>query len=70
MRVYEKVRQYINENHLKQASIAKALGLRSSTFSDMLRGKRKMNAEDLRALCLTLKVSADRFIDTGDSAHH
>lgn len=64
MQVFEKVRSYIDDNHLKQVSVARKAGISPSTFNAMLHGKRTMYAEDLRAICLSLKVSADTFIDT------
>lgn len=67
MRIYEKVRAYINDNHLKQKSIARKAGISASTFSAMLHGRRTMYAEDLRAICYSLKVSANTFIDVNAS---
>lgn len=63
MHVYEKVRLYIDENHLKQISIAKAAGIPNVTFNAMLNGKRTMYADDLRAICYALNVSAEIFIN-------
>lgn len=64
MRVYEKVRRYIEDNHLKQTSVAKKAGIRRGTFNAMINGKRTMYADDLRNICYALNVSADTFIDT------
>lgn len=62
MHVYEKVKEYICENHLKQISIAKASGISAQTFSAMLNGKRVMYADDLESICKALRVSPNRFI--------
>lgn len=62
MQVYEKVREYINVRGLKQKSVAEAAHIPNVTFHAMLHGKRKMYAEDLRAVCIALNVSADIFI--------
>ena len=61
MQVYERVREYIEANHIKQKSVAEAASIPNVTFNAMLNGKRKMYAEDLRAICFALNVSADIF---------
>ncbi len=63
MHVYEKVRSYLDENHLKQVSVAKKAGIPVSTFNAMMNGKRKMYADDLRTICYSLNVSVSTFID-------
>lgn len=63
MRVYEKVRDYINENGYKQVTIAKKAGLSKATFNAILNGKRTLYADDLRAICIALNVSPEVFID-------
>lgn len=67
MHVFEKVRAYIDDNHLKHVSVARKAGISPSTFSAMLNGKRTMYAENLRDICYSLNVSADTFITTGRS---
>lgn len=63
MCVYEKVRAYINENGLKQISVAQRAGISKSTFNAMMNGKRIMYADDLKAICLALNVSPELFIE-------
>ena len=63
MQVYESVREYITEHGIKQSVIAKKCNVSSSTFSAILTGKRKMYAEDLRAICIALNVSPEVFVD-------
>lgn len=63
MKIYQKVKKYIEDHYLKQKSIAEAAGIPNVTFNAMLNGKRKMYAEDLKAVCLALGVSADIFIN-------
>ncbi len=63
MKVYEKVREYIDAHHLKQKSIAVSAGIPNATFNAMLNGKRTMYADDLSAICKALSVSADTFVD-------
>lgn len=63
MYVYEKVRAYIDENGLKQISVAKKAGIPNVTFNAIMNGKRTLYAEDLRAICIALNVSPETFID-------
>lgn len=63
MLVYKKVRTYLEENGLKQKTVAQKAGVPNSTFNAILNGKRTLYAEDLRAICLALNVSPELFID-------
>ena len=63
MCVYEKVRAYIDENGLKQISVAQRAGIPKSTFNAMMNGKRIMYADDLKAICIALNVSPELFIE-------
>ncbi len=62
MHVYEKVREYLDEHGIKQISVAKATNISIATLNAMLNGKRTMYADDLKAICEALKVSASTFI--------
>ncbi|MDP4120784.1 MAG: helix-turn-helix transcriptional regulator [Bacillota bacterium] len=63
MSVYEKVRNYIDDNGLKQVAVAQKAGISNATFNAILNGKRTLYAEDLRAICLALNVSPETFIE-------
>lgn len=63
MRVYEKVRTYIEENGYKQVAVAQKAGISKVTFNSMMNGHRTMYADDLRAICLALNVSPELFIE-------
>ena len=63
MGVYEKVRAYIDENGLKQVTVAQKAGIPKATFNAMMNGKRTRYADDLRAICLALNVSPELFIE-------
>lgn len=63
MYVYEKVRHYIDENGIKQISVAEKAGIPNVTFNAIMNGKRTMYAEDLRAICIALNVSPETFVD-------
>ena len=64
MKVYEKVRAYIEQHGLKQKFVAERAGISNTTFNAIMNGKRTMYAEDLKAVCLALNVSPELFIDT------
>lgn len=67
MKVYERVCDYIQRKGLKQKAIAEAAKIPVSTFNAMMHGKRTMYAEDLKAVCIALEVSADLFVWGKDS---
>lgn len=63
MQVYEKVRDYLNENGYKQVTIAQKAGISKATFNAIMNGKRTLYADDLRAICIALNVSPELFIN-------
>ena len=63
MRVYEKVRAYLEEHGIKQTVISRKIGIPMVTFNAIMNGKRTMYAEDLRAICYALNVSPEMFIE-------
>lgn len=62
-RVYQKVRLYLEENGIKQVSVAQKAGISNATFNAILNGKRTLYADDLRAICYALNVSPEEFIE-------
>lgn len=62
MKVYEKIRAYINENELDHTTIAEMTGIEQVAFSEILEGKRILNSDDFRAICLVLNVYPEKFI--------
>ena len=67
LRVYEKVRAYMDEMGYKQVTIAEKAGIPKATFNAILNGNRTLYADDLKAICLALNVSPELFIDMADS---
>ena len=63
MKVYEKVRLYIDEQGIKQVTVAEKAGISKNVFNQILSGKRTMYADDLRAICLALNVSPEMFVE-------
>lgn len=63
MKIYEKIRIYINNNGLEHNNVAQKAGIPAVTFDEMLDGKITLYADDLRAICLALNVSPEMFVD-------
>lgn len=63
MYVYEKIRNYIDENGLKEVNVAKKAGIPKFRFNAIMSGKKTLYADDLRAICIALNVSPETFID-------
>lgn len=63
MKVYEKVRDYINENGMKQIAVAEKAGIPDASFRALMDGKQTLYADDLRTICLALNVSPELFIE-------
>lgn len=63
MKVYEKVRIYLDDNGLPQIHIAQKSGIPLKTFNDILNGKQTLYADELRAICLALNVRPEIFIE-------
>jgi len=64
MKVYQKVRAYLDENGIKQNVIARKSNISAATFSAIMTGRRKMYADDLCAICYALRVKPEEFIES------
>lgn len=56
-----RVNDYIIKCGFKYGAIAAKAGIPQSTFSAIMRGRRKMLAEEYVAICEALDVSTDKF---------
>ena len=63
LKIHERVRVYIEEKGLKQTAVARRCGIPYITFNAMLRGKRKMYADDLIAICIALDEPPETFVN-------
>ena len=68
MRIYERVKRYINDQGIKHAVIAKKAGIPAKTFSAIMCGRRPMYAEDLESICNVLGVNAGAFFTENDQS--
>lgn len=62
MPVYIRVRNYVKNLNLDIVEVAEAAGIDVTEFSEMMDGVRPIFAEDIRAICLALDVSANVFL--------
>lgn len=63
MLVHEKVHRYIQERNIDIRELATKCDIPYQVFADMMNGRRKMYAEDLRTVCCALEVSPEKFIE-------
>jgi transcriptional regulator with XRE-family HTH domain len=57
----------MKEKGIKQIVIAHKTGISPTTLNAILNGKRTMYAEDLKAICIALGVSAATFINSDEN---
>lgn len=53
--------EYLTENGIKYTFVAGKIGVSDSIFSMMMKGKRKISADEFVAICRVLGVTADTF---------
>jgi transcriptional regulator with XRE-family HTH domain len=59
----EILRDIIVDYNLNQTELAKKIGVKQSQVSEWLKGKSKPSYDNLKQICLTLDISADRLLD-------
>ena len=62
MSVAKKVKAYLEANNLTQGDVAQRINMHISTFNAMMNDRRMMYPEDMRAICLALKVKPEVFM--------
>ena len=63
MRIFEKVRMYIDSEGINQIAVAEKAGFSASEFYAILNGERTMYAEDLQRICWALNVNPELFFE-------
>ncbi|HBG75474.1 MAG TPA: hypothetical protein DDW86_00760 [Clostridiales bacterium] len=63
MKVYEKVRAYINSKGFNPIVVACKAGIPHGVFQAMMSGKRAIHADELRSICYALRVSPETFVE-------
>lgn len=61
--LYERIREYLNKNRIPYSAVAEKIGKPLPIFSNMVNGKRKIEAEEYFAICEALKVSVSFFVE-------
>jgi transcriptional regulator with XRE-family HTH domain len=61
---YYDLKKYLEQNGYKQKFVAEKVGIKASTLSDILNGKRKCRIETYVNICMLLKVPFSTFITT------
>lgn len=61
--VAERIKAYIEERGIKQCAVAKAAGMTDDAISRVLKGQRKLTADEFIKICRFLRVPADTFTD-------
>lgn len=57
------IKQYIEENGLKQKKVAKDAGMTQQALNDVLNERRKIEATEYFGICKAVKVSVDYFAE-------
>lgn len=68
MKINERISLYIRESGLKQKVVAEKSGYSEKQLSAMLRGTRKMWADDYERICIALGKEPNDFMCTKESA--
>ena len=63
MEVYKRINTYIKAAGLDKPTIAQKAGFTEERFDKMMCGRRKIYADDFRAICLAMNVSPEIFIN-------
>ncbi len=63
MRIYEKICTYIERSGADREAVALRAGMTGAELDALLSGRRTLDAEDLRAICLALGVSPELFVE-------
>lgn len=62
MRVYEKIKKYMEENGVKQNYLSKKSGIPENTLSMILNGKRKLYADEMVLIIDALNATPNEII--------
>lgn len=62
MKVYEKIKTYIEENGIKQNYLSEKTGIPENTLSIILNGKRRLSADEFVSIILVLGVDPNYFL--------
>ena len=61
--VAERINAYIKDMGIKQIAVANAIGVSKATMSQILKGERKLSADEYAAICRHLNVPYETFLE-------
>lgn len=61
LKSYDKFKGWLVEHHIKQSEVAELLGITESNLNLKLNGKQDISVEQVRTLCTTYNISADKY---------
>ena len=64
MRIYEKLKKYIDEKGIKQTYISEKTKIPANTLNMILNGKRKLEVEEFEIICLALEIKPRLIMNT------
>lgn len=64
MKIYEKLKLYIDSHGLKQEYISEKIGIPSNVLSPILNGKRKLDIEEFLLIIGVLGIDANTIINS------
>ena len=62
MEVYQKIRNYLTRQGIKQIHLSRKTGINNKVLNASLNGKRKFRVEEFRDICVALNVSSEKFL--------
>lgn len=63
MKLFEKIRHYINENNLTIKEVGEKTNIEIKRFYRILAGDSKMTADEFENICIVLKVNPNYFFE-------
>lgn len=67
MAVYVRIQHYLTEHHIDPAEVAQSAAIPPARLEAILEGRQTLYADDLRAICLALRVPPERFLEYHDT---
>lgn len=66
MSTAQRLEEWLTDTCRNQAAVARKAGYRKSTFNEMVKGKRKITADDIQRICAAVKEPVATFIRPED----
>ena len=63
MSFYEKLKDYIDSNHINQSAVARDMNIDVTKLNASVNGKRRMEIEEFEAFCRVVKADPKIFLN-------